>query len=977
MSEPIGGQAKSGLPPLATYRLQFTPEFKFHDAERIIPYLKKLGITHVYASPVLKARTGSTHGYDITDHNVINEELGGEDCFTSFAGTLRANGMGLILDFVPNHMGVGYADNAWWLDVLEWGRASPYAEFFDIDWDPAKDELKGKVLVPFLGDHYGRVLERGELRLRFDETEGSFSVWYHDHRFPITPADYARILAAGLGTHKPDSSETADILLRFIKKFSGLRATRGLSATARSEVRRRSAELKPKLAELYLSNPPIRRQIEISLGEINVRPGEPTSYVALHRLLARQFYRPAFWRVAADEINYRRFFDINELAAIRIERPEVFEAVHRTVLRLISESWIDGLRIDHIDGLFDPAAYLQRLCRALEAAGIEKNRFYLIVEKILAQHEELRRDWPVDGTTGYEFSSLVNGLFVDPSGERSLNRIYNRFTSSLATFDDVLLRSKTTILESSLSGELNVLANELDRISESQWSTRDFTRDGLRQALMQVVIFFPVYRTYVTARGAESEDRRDIDWAVARARQTRPDIDASLFDFVHAVLTTDLVERRQSGYSRRQVVRFAMKFQQFTGPVMAKAFEDTSFYRYNRLIALNDVGGDPRRFGVSLSAFHHLNQERLRWTPHTMLATTTHDSKRSEDVRARIDLLSELPGEWVARVRHWSRINRRARRLIDGRPAPSRNDEYLLYQTLVGLWPNESVDIGQLAPERMDALARRVRDYMTKAAREAKLESGWATPNPQYESAVSDFVTRILEPSQANLFLADFLPFQARIARLGMLNSLSQSVLKLTAPGVPDIYQGSELWNYSLVDPDNRRRVDFRGRDAALAEMVIGFERGVPDHGPLSDDLLANWPDGRIKLFIHWRLLGLRRRHPGLFRDGSYTPLATTGPQADRLCVFHRQYEDTALIVAACRMTASLFPSDLDRPWESSGMSNTQILAPPVGSASGFVDIFTGMTVPGQATDEGILLSGEQLLSRLPVAALFVSGIKT
>ena len=660
-------------PPCATYRLQFSRDFTFRDAERLVPYLHALGVSHIYASPYLKARSGSSHGYDITDYNALNPEIGDAADFDAMVAALARHGMGQILDIVPNHMGIGRADNTWWLDVLEWGRASPYADYFDIGWNAPNPNLSGKLLLPFLGDHYGAVLEAAEMVPAFDAQEGSFSVWYHEHRFPLAPQTYTAILAAAGGGGDEKLASLAAAFRQFRPASAGKRT--------QAAMRARAGDLKQELARVVAAEPRLRSAIDRALHHLGGVSGDPASFVPLHRLLERQHYRLAYWRVAADEINYRRFFDINELAGVRMERAEVFETAHRLVLHLFAEGKIDGLRIDHIDGLFDPLQYCMRLQRRLSEARGNDERPYLVVEKILAQHESLRSDWPIDGETGYRALNLINGLFVEGRAERAIDRAYGRFVGRHPDFDTVLYECKKQVMDTMLAGELQVLAVALDAISEANWRTREFTLAGLRAAIREVVACFPVYRTYVTERGASAEDRRDIDWAVALARRRSQDRETTIFDFIHGALTTDIARKRARTFNRRAVISFAMKFQQFTGPVTAKAMEDTAFYRYTRLLSLNEVGGDPRRFGTTVTAFHHLNQERARLTPHTMVATATHDTKRGEDVRARINGLTEFPAEWGRRLRRWSMLNKSAKSELEGAPAPSADDEYLLYQT--------------------------------------------------------------------------------------------------------------------------------------------------------------------------------------------------------------------------------------------------------------------------------------------------------
>ncbi|HET7611840.1 MAG TPA: malto-oligosyltrehalose synthase, partial [Rhodanobacteraceae bacterium] len=753
--------------PRATYRLQFNRAFTFEDAAALVPYLADLGVSHLYASPWLQARAGSEHGYDIIDPAAFNPELGGGPGFERLHAALKMRGLGHILDFVPNHMGIAEADNAWWLDVLEWGRASPYADWFDIDWTPDDADLRNKLLLPFLGDHYGTVLERGELQPRFDPANGTFSVWYFDHRFPLAPHTYAVPIRAA-ATADPGAAQTLDVLAQAAEQ---LRIRAGTAAPAAARIREQATAFQARLA----SELPLHAALQRGAAALAVRPEQPSTARSLHLLLERQAWRLAYWRVAADEINYRRFFDINGLAGLRVENPRVFERIHVLVARLLEEGKLDGLRIDHLDGLFDPAQYCRRMRRLV------RRPFYLVVEKILARHEQLRADWPIEGTTGYDFLNQVAGLLVDARSEPVLTRAYQRFTRDARDFDEVLYPAKQQIVRNRLSSELHVLARQLHRIARRHPRTRDYTLQGLTVALAEAVAAFPVYRTYVDARGASPDDRRDIAWAVAQARKRWDRPGGEVFGFIEAALTADLAQ--MPGYGCRRVLRFAMKFQQYTSPVMAKGFEDTALYRYPRLLCLNDVGGDPRQFGMSVAAFHHANQQRARQWPHAMLATATHDTKRGEDVRARVAALASIPVEWGHEVRHWARLNRPWKLPVQERAAPSPADEYLLYQTLIGAWPIELME-GAWDEGVAAKFVARIQAYMTKALREAKLNSSWNNPDTGYEDATTRFVARILDRDTGRLFLEAFLPLQRRVAELGVHNSLVQLVLKLTCPGV-------------------------------------------------------------------------------------------------------------------------------------------------------------------------------------------------
>ena len=740
-----------------------------------------------------------------------------------------------------------------------------------------------------LGAHYGTVLAAGELELRFAAAEGSLSVWYHEHRFPLRARSYAAVIRRQLSRNgSSPSSEWRARLADLADRFDRVRR---VARRRRVEARKLAAALKAELSALCAGNAEAAAFMDAAARGFNGQSEDGASFRTLHNLLERQFYRLAYWKVAADEINYRRFFNINELAGVRMENRALFENAHGLVGRMIAEGRLDGLRLDHVDGLFDPEAYFRRLRNFAEsrmpASSAPDREFYLVAEKILARHESLRRDWPIAGTTGYEFTALVNGVFVDPEGEEALTRAYIDFTGRAEPFDAVLLAAKDVVLETVLSGELSVLAEALDRISERSWHTRDYTYQRLRDALKAIVRNFPVYRTYVSPRGIAGEDRRDIDWAVGRARREWRGPDREIFDFVHRALLGEPI----GGMARSsETLRFAMRFQQYTGPIMAKSLEDTAFYRYHRLIALNEVGGDPRHFAVSPAAFHHANSERARHWPRSMTAVATHDTKRGEDARLRIAVISEIPAEWQRRVARWSELNRSLRRESDRGPEPTRNDEYLLYQTLLGAWPAAFV-AHPPDDKALELFAARIEQFLVKALREGKGESSWDNPNAAYEEAATAFARGLLLRSP-NPFLADFSDFAARIASFAMLGGLSQAVLRLTAPGVADTYQGTETWNLGLVDPDNRMKVDFAGL-SATAEMADATSRQA---------LLDAWPGGRIKMFVTQRLLQLRRRLPELFLDGRYEPLTVEGERADHLIAFARMYGDAAVIVLAARL---------------------------------------------------------------------------
>lgn len=939
--------------PTATYRLQFNQHFTFRDAAAIVPYLSALGLSHVYASPYLRARPGSLHGYDIIDHNTLNPEIGTREDYDAFVDELHRCGMRQILDIVPNHMGVMGSDNAWWLDVLENGEASDYAEFFDIDWDPIKDELQGKVLVPVLADQYGAALEKGDLKLTFDRERGEFSIFYFQHRFPIDPREYPRILGYDIDRLKNQLGETHEDFLELqsiVTAFNHLPDRRGATSEQRAERNREKEVQKRRIAALCARTSKACKFMGENVERINGKAEDPRSFDMLHELIKAQPYRFAQWRVAADDINYRRFFDINELAALRTENETVFNKTHQFIFELVAQGKVDGLRIDHPDGLYDPAVYLQQLHHRLNRDLEPQNReAYLVVEKILIGKESLRPEWPIDGTTGYEFGNLVNGLFVDSSSAVKFDRIYHAFTGNTQELVDLVYQCKKLILKVVLASELTVLASFLSRIALANRYTCDFTLNGLRSALAETIANFPVYRTYVNACELSEEDRRYVARAIAGAKKRSNAADLSIFDFIRRILLVD-VNGSGVGWYKRVVMRFAMKFQQVTAAVMAKGLEDTAFYRYNRLVSLNDVGGDPRRFGTTIEEFHRANQERLAHWPDSMLASSTHDSKRSEDVRARINVLSEIPKEWRLRLRRWRDLNRRKKQTVEDVHVPTRNDEYLLYQTLIGMWPNEILD-----DSAWYQFVTRIEKYMLKAAREAKEYTSWANENPEYERALTTYVRSILERSEKNRFLADIAEFQQRISHLGLFNSLSQTLLKMTSPGVPDIYQGNELLQFTLVDPDNRQPVDYQQRRQKLDQLQHDYKNL---QSPPSD-LFATQAEASAKLYLTWKTLNLRREHAALFQRGEYIPLSVSGPTADHIVVFARKHEGRIAMVAVPRLCAKLLGDNYDTICNEAIWRDTTVAIPDFGPTC-YHNVFTGECIQS--------CGGVQ---QLPVADLF------
>lgn len=954
--------------PLSTYRLQFNRDFTFKQAREIIPYLHSLGISHLYASPYLKARPGSRHGYDIIDHNMLNPEIGTYEEFEQLCATLAEHGMGQMLDVVPNHMGIG-SDNVWWLDVLENGQASVYAIFFDIDWAPIKVKLHGKVLLPVLGNHYGTVLENAELQLCFDNEHGEFSIYYYEHRFPVDPSEYPRILEYRMDILSSQLGMDNPLLMEYQSLITGFRnlPSREEETPEHLIERRRDKEVhKHQLASIVSNSSGIAEFLEKNLNIFNGTVGESSSFNQLHQLIEAQAYRLTFWRVASDEINYRRFFDINDLAALRMENDDVFNATHQLLLQLVQEGKLDGLRLDHPDGLYDPESYfcklLDRCCRIGHAP-------YLVVEKILSVGEELRTSWPVHGTTGYEFTNLLNGLFVTTSNAERFERLYKSFVGEHFSFDDLLYRSKQLVMKTALAGELNVLANLLSKIAEADRHTCDYTLNGLRTALSEIVACFPVYRCYISARTNAPEDLRNIEHAAAAAKRRSTAADTSIFDFLRNVLTLSAADGKSTAYYK-QVLSFAMKFQQFTSPVMAKGMEDTSAYIYNRLLSLNEVGGDPRQFGVTRTAFHRANQARARDWPHTMLTTSTHDTKRSEDVRARLNVLSEIPAAWRLKLRHWSRANRRLKQTVDGMLVPTPNDEYFIYQTLLGIWPLALPDARQI-----ESVGVRLAEYFIKAMREAKVYTSWVNPNTTYEDALLAFVDALIHAPRESAFLSDFIPFHRRIARFGMFNSLSQTLIKFTVPGVPDIYQGCELWDFSLVDPDNRRPVDFDHRRILLDSLQTLTSLTLQQRRAGIRALCNTLEDGQAKLLIVRSALTLRERWPEVFQQGRYVPLSVKGEHAAHVCAYARILGKRFVITVAPRFFASLLDETDNLPLGKIVWGGTTVDIPFHELDTQYNCIFTGNLLKPYQQPSGWCLSIAQMLAEFPVGLIFGENV--
>jgi (1->4)-alpha-D-glucan 1-alpha-D-glucosylmutase len=918
--------------PIATYRVQLTADFDFDAAAAIVPYLKALGITHLYASPFMKARKGSTHGYDIVDHTALNPELGGEERFARLSDTLKAHGLGLILDFVPNHVGIHFADNPWWLDVLEWGPASPHAASFDIDWELLPYRARGGVLLPIIGSSYGEALEKGDIELRYEADEGSFSAWYFEHRLPIAPERYSEILRNVVGEAGAHDSAAGKRILALASRFTGLRRPN------RQEAPTFKAELKGIAGSAGI--------IGRGLAAYRAGPDRPAQTLALHHLLERQHYRLGHWRLASSDINYRRFFDVNTLAGLRVEDAGTFAAIHRLVRKLIAEGRLQGLRLDHIDGLRDPAQYFQRLRRLIrDARGAGTGPFYLVIEKILGEHEALHGFPGVHGTTGYEWLNAITRVLVDGNGLVPLDEVWRQISNQPPRLEPVLQEAKRRVLETLLTSEFTVLRRLLARIAGGHYSTRDFSADSLRQALELYILQFPVYRTYLTSSGPTTLDRALISEAIERARAEWFAADEGVFDFLRDTLTMDLIGPDRASHSATRVRRFALKLQQFTGPVMAKSLEDTAFYRYHRLLALNEVGGDPSAKALPVEVFHDAMKARARDWPHGMTATATHDTKRGEDARARLIALAEMPGEWTSAVARWKILNAPHLVACGEVRAPSATFEYMLYQALLGAWPPGGCD---------DCFRERMQAYALKAAREGKQETSWLNPDQSYEAGLKTFLDRILDPAASAEFLASLQTLAQRLSLLGALNSLSQLTLKATTPGVPDFYQGTEFWDLALVDPDNRRPVDFAERARVLALVE------TPDWQSLARD----WSSGHLKLAWTSHLLRLRTELADVFANGGYEPLEVTGPHRDHVIAFARRRGRDAAIIAVAKSFAAF--SQAGRVW------------PKGDDFDATLDI-GGYSVQGFAGADAARLRLSDLFRDLPVAVLqarFVGALK-
>lgn len=985
--------------PTATYRLQFNYQFTFSDALKIIKYLHELGITDIYSSPYFAASKQSLHGYNIIDHNRINPEIGTEEDYDRLIAKLQGYDMGQILDIVPNHMYIKSNHNKWWMDVLENGPSSLYADFFDIDWSPVKKELKNKVLLPFLGDQYGNILENKELNLFFEN--GSFFINYFDNIFPLRPQTYIHILEHRIEDLKKSVPEDSFSIMELLSIITSLKNLPSFLETSIDKINERNREkeiAKKRIQTLYNVSIEIRSFINENIDIFNGIKGNPKSFDLLDTLLNEQIYRLSYWPVATEEINYRRFFDVNELAAIKMENHSVFNETHKLLFSFVKEKKVTGLRIDHPDGLYNPSQYLQNLQQncfksilyghmenikkdiflPYGSSFIDKeisNRydemiledpdskpFYIIGEKILIKSERMPEEWPIFSTTGYVFLNSLNGIFIETRNAKVFESIYSGFIKSKMDYQTMVYENKKLVMKTAMASEINTLGNYLNQISEKNRHTRDFTLNSLIEVITETIACFPVYRTYINNPEVKDRDRQHIEFALSKARRRNPSINTSIFDFLCNVLLLKCPDQMNEE-DKKKYFDFVLKFQQVTGPVMAKGVEDTTFYVYNRLLSLNEVGGSPDRFGTPVETFHGQNIERSKFWPHALITTSTHDSKRSEDVRARINVLSEIPDQWKTHLLNWSRLNKNKKIAMEGRAVPDRNEEYFFYQILIGAWP-----INKMSKEAYKNFKTRIKEYILKAIRESKIHTSWTNPDKLYEEITTVFIDAVLNNVPDNTFLKSFIPFQKMISLYGMYNSLSQTLLKITSPGVPDFYQGTEIWNFSLVDPDNRRPVDYKKRVKILSE-IKKKEITIPQ-AELAKKLITNPENGSVKLYTTYKALNYRKINKGLFEHGEYIFLETFGKKSGNICAFARRYKDSIAISIAPRFFTRLTDNTKVLPlgidvWEDSVAS-----VPSEKLGVKYRNIFTGETVSTKKYNgiTGLLLA--EVCKNFPVALL-------
>jgi|HubBroStandDraft_6_1064221.scaffolds.fasta_scaffold04639_2 (1->4)-alpha-D-glucan 1-alpha-D-glucosylmutase len=941
--------------PSSTYRIQLNPDFRFADALKILDYLHELGISDLYLSPILASRKGSTHGYDVIDPTRINPDLGTEEEFTTLQTELQNRGMGLLLDIVPNHMAAN-AENPWWMDVLENGTQSAFAAYFDVEWHPHARSLEGRILLPVLGRPFGEALDSGEIKLVYND--GSFLIQYFESLFPVAPRSYHAILNLHAGRLKNSLSEETAAYHEYSGVLSSAldlaRADRRVASTAQ-EQRLRFESTRDRLRSLMNTSPEIATLVRENVAELNGKVGDPGSVGLLQRLLAEQNYKLAFWQNMNESINYRRFFTIADLVGVRVEDPIVFESTHGYVMRLVAKNPYSGLRIDHIDGLRDPFSYLTRLQERLsQDKNSTDSPSYVVVEKILARGEDLPEEWPANGTTGYDYVNVANGIFVDPEGAGRVEEIYSTFIGRKQDFSDILYYKKKLVMNTLLGVEMRTLGRQLAELASQDRYARELERIQLIDALIEVTACLGVYRTYIRNMELPAHATKYIEEAVTAARARAPHLSAASFNFVHEVLLL-LNPPHVLADQREARLDFVMRWQQFTGPIVAKGFEDTALYVYYPLLSLNEVGGNPRPTQAStLDEFYaFLEKRRLDW-PGTLDASSTHDTKRSEDVRARINVLSEMPEEWQKHLELWSGLNAQYKQQAGGVSAPDRNEEYFLYQTLLGVWP--------LDREADESLIERVQAHLVKATREAMVHTRWTRPNQPHEDALQKFVAGILS-SENREFLDDFRRFQEKIAYFGMVNGLSQTLLKIAAPGVADFYQGSELWDLRLVDPDNRGAIDFARRETALKEIESSEGTDIKE---ARRGFVEHWQDGKIKLYLIRKALRFRRDHGDLFHEGEFVPLQVAGCHSENVIAFLRRTPSASTLVVLPRWLCRIADKSGSLPARIDWCDTHIVLPPP--SPRNWKSILAPTELASQDRQTGACLMLNDLLNDFPVA---------
>ncbi|MFO7447485.1 MAG: malto-oligosyltrehalose synthase [Ignavibacteriaceae bacterium] len=922
--------------PCSTYRIQFTSQFTFADAEKIISYLANLGITDIYASPIFKARKGSTHGYDIVDPNQLNPELGGEEDFEKLRKVCNDNNIKWLQDIVPNHMAYNY-ENQMLVDVLENGHNSRYFNFFDIEWNHPHASSYQRVLAPFLGKFYQEALEAGEIKLKYDEN--GFSINYYENHLPLKMESYADVLSYRLdklrnklGMNNPD----------FIKYQGIIHVLKFLSTAPEIDERYYQIKFaKGIIWELYNSNYDIKDFLDEAIKIFNSEREFTGNFDLLDKLLGQQYFRLCYWKVATEEINYRRFFNINELISLRMENEDTFNRTHSLILRSVKDGKFNGLRIDHVDGLYDPQGYLERLRERAKDA-------YIVVEKILELEEEFPEGWPVQGTTGYEFMNYLNGLFCYTQNAKKFTGIYSKFTGFDIPFDQLFHEKKRLIIEARMAGEVERLAFLIESVSSKDRYGVDITMYGIKRALVEVLTYFPIYRTYVREGGFSERDKKYISGVIKTAIDHHPRL-INEFNYIGKLLLQEF-GNRFSDKQKKQLLDFIMKFQQLTGPLMAKGFEDTTLYIYNRFLSLNEVGGKPVKFGIKKEEFFEFVKKRLPELAHSLNSTSTHDTKRGEDVRARLNVISEIPDEWELKIKHWNKINRRFKTSINGKNFPDKNDEYFLYQTMAGSYP--------AYPEEHDTFLTRLKEYVIKAVREAKVYTAWLKPDMDYENAFTSFVDRIMNREESKEFLDDFFEFQQKTAYYGVFNSLSQTLIKLTAPGVPDLYQGTEMWDFSMVDPDNRRPVDYYLREKILKE-IDDHQNNLPGY---LDEIINSYHDARIKVFLVQKTLHFRKNKIEIFNDGDFIPLTVSGLHQHNIIAFARKINGNVTVTVVPRFLTELIKKD-EKPFGNEVWKDTSVEFP--FDVKIWQNVLTGEKIEG-----GNKIKAGNVLKLFPVALL-------